>query len=144
MFMGTKLETCVRLQVAFHELDPMQVVWHGNYLKYFDAARQALFEGSGLDLYQMHQDGGLVFPVTRSSIKHIRSLRFRDTFDVYARVVEATCRIVLDFEIRLAKDGTLCAKGRSEQVAVRLPEGTLELRLPDEVRRALDRSNDES
>ena len=29
-------------KVAFYELDPMQIVWHGNYYKYFEDARSAL------------------------------------------------------------------------------------------------------
>ena len=37
----------IRLSVPFHDLDPMDVVWHGNYLKYFDMARFALFREAG-------------------------------------------------------------------------------------------------
>ena len=39
-------------RVPFHDLDPLQIVWHGNYLKYFDIARFGLFKQAGLDLYQ--------------------------------------------------------------------------------------------
>ncbi len=41
----------VRLTVPFHDLDPMRVVWHGNYLKYFDIARFALFRKAGVEAY---------------------------------------------------------------------------------------------
>jgi acyl-CoA thioesterase FadM len=37
--------------VPFHDLDPMQIMWHGNYLKYFDMTRSALFADAGVDLF---------------------------------------------------------------------------------------------
>jgi len=30
------------IQVQFFDLDPMQVVWHGHYVKYLEVARCAL------------------------------------------------------------------------------------------------------
>ena len=42
----------IDMKVAFHDLDPLQIVWHGNYLKYFDVARFGLFAAAGIDLYQ--------------------------------------------------------------------------------------------
>ena len=134
---GTKREAAVRLKVPFYDLDQMQVVFNGNYLKYFERARQALFDGAGLDPYRLPRDGDVVFPVVRSQVKHVRPLRFRDEFDCTARLVDARSKIVIDFEIRLVADGTLCARGRTEQVAVRLPALALELRIPQDVRRAL-------
>ena len=32
----------VTIRVPFFDLDPMQIVWHGNYLNYFEIARAAL------------------------------------------------------------------------------------------------------
>jgi acyl-CoA thioester hydrolase len=135
--MNATRRATVRLRVPFCDVDPMQVVWHGNYFKYFDCAREALFDEAGLDLTRMYADQGIAFPVTRSRAKHIRPLRFRDEFDCSASLAEAGCRIVIDFAIRLTRDGTLCTRGQTEQVAVRLPDGTLELDLPAFVKQAL-------
>jgi len=133
----------VRFSVPFSDVDAMQVVWHGNYFKYFDAARDQLFSDAGIDLYTVMDDGGVVFPITRTQTKHIRPLRFRDEVECKATLVEAECRIVVDFEIRLAGRGAICTKGRTEQAAVHLADGTLDLRLPESVRRALgSRSRD--
>jgi acyl-CoA thioester hydrolase len=127
----------VRFSVPFCDVDAMQVVWHGNYFKYFDAARDRLFGDAGIDLYRVIDDSGVVFPITRTQTKHIRPLRFRDDVECKATLVEAECRVVVDFEIRLAGGGALCTKGRTEQAAVRLTDGTLELRLPESIRRAM-------
>lgn len=50
--MNKQKRSCeVKIRVPFFDLDPMQIVWHANYLNYFEVARAALFEGNGIDLY---------------------------------------------------------------------------------------------
>jgi acyl-CoA thioester hydrolase len=127
----------VPMQVAFHDLDPLRIVWHGNYLKYFDIARFALFRAGGIDLYDYHREKNVLFPVTKTSTKHIFSLRYGDEFVCRARAREASIKIVIDFEIFRPADGAICAKGRGEQVAVRIPEMETLYEIPAEIRAAL-------
>ncbi|MCP4131318.1 MAG: acyl-CoA thioesterase [bacterium] len=123
--------------VPFHDLDPMKVVWHGNYLKYFDRARAALFLDIGIDLYDFYKRTDYLFPVSKTSMKYVFPLQYRDEFICKATLVEAKIKIVVDFEIRLASNGKVCTKGRGEQVAVKSPEMELMLKIPDEIRTAL-------
>jgi acyl-CoA thioester hydrolase len=127
----------IELEVAFHDLDPMQIVWHGNYFKYFDQARFALFHEVGIDLYRYFQETGILFPVIKTSTKYIVPLRYRDRFACRAAVVEAAAKIVIDFEIRLAGGDTVCTRARSEQVAVRYPEMEMDFQIPEDIRSAL-------
>ncbi len=127
----------IELSVPFHDLDPMQVVWHGNYYKYFDQARFALFLEAGIDLCRYSEETRTLFPIVRTATKHIVPLRYRDRFRCRATVAEARSKIVIDFEIRRVPDGEVCTRCRSEQVAVRYPGMELELQIPDGVRRAL-------
>lgn len=124
-------------RIPFHDLDPLQIVWHGNYLKYFDIARFGLFKQAGLDLYQYFLDRQLIFPVTRSSAKHIVPLRYDDEFVCRATVTEALYKIAMSFEIRLAVNGQICSRGKSEQVAVKMPEMVMQFEVPGEVTAAL-------
>ena len=127
----------IQLTVPFYDLDPMQMVWHGNYLKYFDMARSELFFDLGINLMAYFKKTNYLFPITKTSTKHIASLRFRDTFKCKASVVEAGYKIVVDFELRLVENNRLCARGRSEQVAVKYPDMELEFEIPDDIRKAL-------
>ena len=127
----------IQMKVPFHDLDPMQVVRHGNYFKYFDVARFGLFESVGVDLYGYLKSRQMVFPITRSSIKHILPLRFDDTFICRATVTEARYKIAMDFEIRRTDTGEICTRGKGEQVAVKLPDMTLEFEIPPQITRAL-------
>ena len=127
----------LKLKVPFHDLDPMQVVWHGHYMKYFDMARFGLFEAAGIDLYRYLTEERYVFPITRTAVKHIAPLRANDEFVCRAAVTEAAYKIVMQFEIRRWVTGDICARGRSEQVAVKLPDMALEFEIPAAIRRAL-------
>lgn len=135
--MDHSLSVSVRLKVPYYDIDLMQVVWNGNYWKYFEVARQALFRESGLDLRYYLEEKKLVFPVIRSMIKHVRPLRLDDEFICTAVVREAKVKIVLEFEIKRISDGQVCAKGRSEQAALRLPQMEMAFEIPEEVRKAL-------
>lgn len=124
-------------KVPFHDMDPMHVMWHGNYYKYFDVTRFDLFKAVGIDLYEYSFSKQVSFPVSRSSIKHIAPLKFHDEFICKATVTEAEYKIAIDFEIRLKDTGQICARGKSEQVAVRVPEMTLLFRIPEDITSAL-------
>ena len=132
-----RAECQVRLTVPFHDLDPMNMVWHGHYLKYFDVARFALFDKCGIDLYSYSRKTNCLFPVIKTSTKYVVPLRNRDVFTCRAVVLEARVKIVIDFEIRVEGKGEICAKGRSEQVAVRFPEMEMLFEIPEEIRKAL-------
>ena len=125
----------LQLNVPFYDLDPMMIVWHGNYMKYFDKARFALFDAAGIDLYHYMIDKNYAFLITRTSTKHIFPLKPRDEFKCIATVTEARNKIVIEFEIRKL-DGVLCTRGQSEQLAVRLPNMELEFEIPLDIRKA--------
>ena len=125
------------MKVPFFDLDPMQIVWHGHYLKYFDNARSELFDYLGVDLFEFHDRTRYIFPIIRSSVKHIHPLKRGDEFICRATVKDARSKIVVAFEIRLVADGTICAKGTTEQAAVLAPEMEMVYTIPEEISRAL-------
>lgn len=127
----------IRKRVPFYDLDPMQIVWHGNYLNYFEDARRAMLDHMGVDLYQYYERTGTIFPIIRTATKHIYPLRYGDEFICKATLVDSRFKIVVDFEIRLAADDKVCARGRTEQVAVQAPQMEILLRVPEEIRAAL-------
>lgn len=127
----------VRLSVPFFDLDPMQIVWHGNYLNYFEIARAALFDHYGVDLYAYYERERIIFPIIRTSTKHIFPLKHRDEAIVKATLVDANIKLVVDFEIRKAADQSVCARGRTEQVAVLSPEMETLFSIPQDIRKLL-------
>lgn len=73
-----KIETLFEIKVEFYDLDPMNVVWHGNYVKYIEAARCDFFEKIACTYMDM-KDAGFVYPVAKMEMKYINPCTFSQT-----------------------------------------------------------------
>jgi acyl-CoA thioester hydrolase len=105
------------ITVEFYDLDPLRIVWHGNYLNYFEAGRRALLEKIGYSYDEMEKSG-YAFPVIEISAKYMGSLRLKDRARVKAILMEYENRLLIRYEIRNAQTGVLTTKGFSAQMAV--------------------------
>jgi acyl-CoA thioester hydrolase len=47
----------VEITIPFHDTDAMGVVWHGNYFRYFEIAREALLKQFNYGYRQMQASG---------------------------------------------------------------------------------------
>jgi len=104
------------ITVEFFDLDPLRIVWHGNYLNYFEAGRRALLEKIGYSYDEMEKSG-YAFPIIEISVKYLGSLRFKDKALVKAILMEYENRLLIRYEIRNAQTGVLTTKGFSTQMA---------------------------
>lgn len=101
----------------FHDLDPMNIVWHGNYVQFFEKARAALLTKIGYG-YEEMLAGGHVWPVVDMNLRYYRPLTLAQEFEVEAGIVEWENRLKITFLIRDAKTGDKVTRGHSVQVAV--------------------------
>jgi len=108
--------------VEFFHLDPMQVVWHGNYINYFEIGRRVLLEKIGYSYNDM-KESGYFFPVIEVSAKYTGSLRFLDCAKVKAILLEYENRLKIQYEIRNVKTGVVVTKGYSTQMAFDVKAG---------------------
>jgi len=108
--------------VEFFHLDPLKVVWHGNYINYFEIGRRLLLEKIGYTYTDM-KETGYSFPVIEVYAKYIGSLRFLDRAKIKAILLEYENRLKMQFEIRNAKTGVIVTKGYSTQMAVDVKAG---------------------
>lgn len=127
----------IEQEVQVYDVDLFQVVWNGNYLRYFEAARTALFAACGVAIDKLHDRREIGFPVIRNTIKYIRPLTLGDRFITTATVREARTKIVIDFVITLAEGGQVAARGVSEQATLNMASGQMEFWVPRKVRTAL-------
>lgn len=114
----------IDLSLAFHDCDPMQVVWHGNYFKYFEIARCALLQRHDYDYPQM-RDSGYLFPVVDARVKYIRPLHYAQALKLCAWISEWENRLRIDYEIRDAVSGVRLTRAHTIQVAVDAVSGEL-------------------
>jgi acyl-CoA thioester hydrolase len=114
---------------AFHDLDPMAVVWHGHYFKYFELARCALLQRFGYDYLEM-RESGYVWPIVDLRTKYVRSATFNQTLKVRAEIVEWENRLKIDYEIRDAATDQVLTRAHTIQVAVKVETGEMQFVSP--------------
>jgi acyl-CoA thioester hydrolase len=106
----------IEFTIEFYDVDAMEIVWHGNYIKYFEKARCALLNRIGYGYAQM-RDSGYSFPVTEISVKYIRPLVFGERVRARAILEEYENRLRIKYELYDAQTGVLTTKGMSTQMA---------------------------
>jgi acyl-CoA thioester hydrolase len=107
----------LEIDVAFHDVDAMAVVWHGHYLKYLENARWALMERIGYGFEAMVASG-YAWPIIECHVRYIRAARFGDRLVVRASLVEWESRLAVNYLVRDARNGERVARARTIQVAV--------------------------
>lgn len=119
----------VTIQAQFYDLDPMEVVWHGNYARYLEQARCALLDRIGYNYPEMAASG-FMCPIVDMQLKYVRPIRFAQTVVVTATLAEYENRIRIDYRIRDEKTGELLTKARTVQLAVNAKTGELSFESP--------------
>jgi acyl-CoA thioester hydrolase len=126
----------VDIQVPFHDLDPLEVVWHGHHVKYFEVARCALFDRIGYNFPQM-KESGYVWPVIELFVRYAHPLRFGQIIRVRADLVEYEYRLKVAYLVSDGRTGQRLVRGHTVQVAVDAATGELCLRSPEVLLRML-------
>lgn len=119
IFKDPRLSTCVEITVPFHDVDPMNVVWHGNYFRYFEIAREALLKQFDYGYRQM-QDSGYLWPIIATHVKYIASATFEQQIQVYATLTEYENRLKINYQVVDKLTGKRLTTGYTIQVAVEL------------------------
>ena len=73
--------------VQFYDLDPMDVVWHGHYVKYLELARCALLDKIDYNYDQMKQSG-YAWPIVDMQLRYAAPATFQQRLIVRAELVE--------------------------------------------------------
>ncbi len=116
---GSTRDFSIEIEVApaFHDLDPMNIVWHGHYVKYLELARCALLQKIDYDYPAMHASG-YVWPIVDMRLKYVRPAAYAQKLRVSARIVEWENRLRIDYEIHDQTSGERLTRAHTIQVAV--------------------------
>ncbi|WP_033069054.1 acyl-CoA thioesterase [Thalassospira australica] len=124
------ISASVNETVQFYHLDPMNVVWHGNYVQFFENARCALLDEIGYNYPQM-DESGFVWPIVDMRVKYVAPCRFGQKINVAATLREFENRLKIDYLVTDAQTGQKLTKGFTIQVAVDKTTGEMLYRSPD-------------
>jgi len=109
----------VEMQVQFFDLDPMQIVWHGNYVKYLEVVRCALLDKIGYNYEQM-REAGHMWPIIEMNLRYAGPAAFGQRLLLRAEIVEWEQRLRIDYLISDAASGKRLNRATTTQVAVDL------------------------
>ena len=118
------------ITVRFGEVDSMSIVWHGNYIKYFEDGRESFGTKYNLGYLDVHRHNVMI-PIVRVSCDFKKPLVYGDTAIVETKFVNTeAAKIVFEYALYRKSDLELMATGCSTQVFL-TPEKELLLTAPE-------------
>lgn len=97
-----------RLKVRYQETDQMAVVYHANYLTWFELGRTGMIAELGFTYREMEEQG-ILLPVIDAHLKYRQPAHYDDMIVVFTRMTTfSTLRLEYEYEVRrLEKDRIL-------------------------------------
>ncbi|MBK8106482.1 MAG: acyl-CoA thioesterase [Betaproteobacteria bacterium] len=111
------LSHVIEVTPAFYDIDPMEIVWHGHYVKYLELARTALLARFDYD-YPKMRASGYAWPIVDMRLKYARPASFGQRLLVWASIVEWENRLRIDYRISDAVSGQKLTTATTTQVAI--------------------------
>lgn len=112
--MNRSAETKIRVRYA--ETDQMGIVYHSNYLIWFEVGRTELFRTLGLP-YTIFEEQGLGLAVVEASCRYRQPARYDDELIIYTEVEKFSSRKVI-FSYRVYREKTLLTEGKTVHVFI--------------------------
>ena len=104
-------------QVQFFDLDPMEIVWHGHYVKYLEIVRGVLLDTIDYN-YAAMKASGYVWPVIDLHLRYIAPAAYGQRLRLRAEIVEWENRLKIAYLISNAVTGRRLSRATTTQVAV--------------------------
>ncbi|ETD25069.1 acyl-CoA thioesterase [Helicobacter macacae] len=119
----------------FFDIDSMGVMWHGNYVRYMEAARCRFLDEVGFSYLKM-KEAGFALPVVKLDCKYIAPIEFNKRFCIEVELLEFECFFRLGYRFVDISGARLC-QAHTSQVAILLESKETCLYLPSEFRESL-------
>jgi len=107
----------VIIQVQFYDLDPMEVVWHGHYVRYLEIARSALLDKINYNYPQM-KASGYAWPIIDIQLRYVKPAVFSQRIKISAEIAEWENHLKINYLITDMKTGHRLTRASTTQVAV--------------------------
>ncbi|WP_305375005.1 acyl-CoA thioesterase [Photobacterium leiognathi] len=107
----------ISLTTSFQDADPMGVIYHGNYFRYFEEARHQLMNKLNYSYREM-EASGYVWPIIDTRVKYVKAIPYDHPIRITATMTEWENRLRVDYVIYDGDTGARMTKGYTMQVAV--------------------------
>jgi acyl-CoA thioester hydrolase len=108
-----------RVRVRYAETDQMGVVYHSNYLVWFEVGRVELIRQMGLNYKQMEEEDGCGISVVDVHVRYRAPARYDDELVIETRLLAARGAVIkFGYRILRVADGVLLCEGETVHVCV--------------------------
>lgn len=126
-----KLTTEIEFDIRFSETDAMGVVWHGNYLKYFEDGREAFGKKFGMQYLDIYSRGYYT-PIVKSNINHKSPLYYGQRAKIITTMIpNKAAKIIFEYEIINLTTNKISAIGSTMQVFLMEQTREMDINIPD-------------
>ena len=116
------------IRVRFNETDPLGIVWHGNYITYFEDGREAFGRAHGISYLDV-KSNGFATPIVKSNCEHKLPLKYGEIAKIKTTFVDTlAAKMIFRYEI-FNPDGKIVCTGETTQVFVD-DDGELSITFP--------------
>ena len=115
------LQSEVTIVTSFQDADPMGVIYHGNYFRFFEEVRRIMMDKIEYNYHEM-KDSGYIWPIIDTRVKYIKAIPFNHKIKVTAKLTEWENRLRGDYEIHDVLTGARMTRAHTMQVAVTIEE----------------------
>lgn len=105
-----------RLRVRYAETDQMGIVYHSNYLIWFEVGRAELFRELNLP-YTKFEEQGLGLAVVEASCKYRKPTHYDDELVIVTEIEDITSKKII-FSYKIYREETLLAEGETIHVFI--------------------------
>ena len=104
-------------KIPFYDIDMMNVVWHGNYIKYMEEARCDMFEKLKYSYLDM-KDDGVAYPIAKMNTKFIRPAVFGQEIIIKTDLIEIAPAMNIKYKMFDKQTGEKLFEGETMQIAI--------------------------
>ena len=89
----------IQVRVRYSETDQMGVVYHGNYIPYFEMGRVEWLRNKGVS-YKNMEESGIALPIVSMNINYKKSARYDDLLTVRT-VFKSQSSVKIEFDCEI-------------------------------------------
>lgn len=128
--MPKTLSNKTNIIIRFSECDALKMVWHGNYVKYFEDGREDFGKKFELGYMEMYDKSGLALPIIHLECDYKKMVGLGETITIETTLIDSpAAKIIFEYKIYNQNNELACA-GKTIQVFVNVENRELLITTP--------------
>lgn len=128
--MPKTLSNTTLIHVRFSECDPLNIVWHGNYVKYFEDGREDFGKKYNFSYLEIYAKNGLSVPLVHLELDYKKTVSFGESLKIETTLVDdPAAKIIFHYTIYNSQNEIVCT-GKTIQAFVHVEKKELQLTVP--------------